>query len=82
MTDLKPCPFCGGEAKAKRHHNRYSDWWLVSCVKCGVSQTGNANEFEFEAAESWNNRIPQTVVNQHGANCTHISNCGTLNLNL
>lgn len=54
--ELKPCPFCGGEAILKEHYNSYTDWWLVSCSECGVSQTGHANEFSYEAKEAWNRR--------------------------
>ena len=64
MAELKKCPFCGGEATVKRHHNRYSDWWLVSCSKCGISQTGNAHEFSFEAIEAWNNRATEAEIRE------------------
>ena len=53
---LKPCPFCGGEAIVNRHHNRYVDWWLVSCPKCHITQAGSEHEFSFEAIEAWNRR--------------------------
>lgn len=82
MDNLKPCPFCGGEAIMTKRYNRFSEWWLISCKKCHISQTGSEFEFSFEAIEAWNRRVPQTEVHQYGENCTHISNCGTLNLNL
>ena len=56
MAELKPCPFCGGEAIITKHHNRFSEWWLVSCTKCHISQTGSEYEFSFEAIEAWNRR--------------------------
>lgn len=43
MAELKPCPFCGGEAKVafahpwymlKRLHNRYV---FAGCPKCGIA---------------------------------------------
>ena len=54
--DLKPCPFCGGEAILTKHHNRFTDWWIVSCPICHISQTGSDYEFSFEAIEAWNRR--------------------------
>ncbi len=53
---IKPCPFCGGEAVAKEHKNRFTEWWIVSCPNCHVSQTGNSYEFKFEAVDEWNKR--------------------------
>ena len=43
MTDkLKPCPFCGGEAKYQTKtkclgHGEYFDFVFISCVDCGCS---------------------------------------------
>ena len=56
MSELKPCPFCGGKASVRRHSNKWIDWWLVSCPYCHISQIGNGYEFEFEAIEAWNRR--------------------------
>lgn len=54
--ELNPCPFCGGEAIVLKHHNRFMDWYLCSCINCHVSQTGKDFEFKFEAIEAWNRR--------------------------
>lgn len=63
MSDLKPCPFCGGEA----HHDSVSCWnpeeeeWIpnfwhrVICKNCGT-QT-KAFYTEAEAIEKWNRRV-------------------------
>lgn len=56
MSELKPCPFCGGEAIVNRHYNRFSEWWIVSCPNCHITQAGNGYEFSFEAIEAWNRR--------------------------
>ena len=56
MAELKPCPFCGGEAVVTKHHNRFIDWYLCSCPKCHISQTGSEYGFRFEAIEAWNRR--------------------------
>ena len=61
LTDagvLVPCQCGEAHPIIKKHSNRYSDWWLVSCPKCYISQTGNAYEFRFEAVEAWNTRAP------------------------
>lgn len=56
MNNLKPCPFCGGEAIVEGHHYRFMEWYLCSCPKCHVSQTGSEYSFKFEAIEAWNRR--------------------------
>lgn len=45
MSELKPCPFCGGEAEAVHEIN---GMWTVECVKCGALVDG---------IEAWNTRV-------------------------
>ena len=52
MAELKPCPFCGGEAVVTKHHNRFTEWYLCSCHKCHISQTGSEYGFWFEAVDA------------------------------
>ena len=58
MAELKPCPFCGGEAFAANFEyataEGYWKMWAVECPKCGC-QSG---EFDTkgEAIEAWNRR--------------------------
>ena len=57
MAELKPCPFCGVEPVVTKHHNRFTEWYLCSCPKCHISQTGSEYGFRFEAVEAWNRRV-------------------------
>ena len=56
MTELKPCPFCGGEAKVQ------SDLWprFVYCQTCNA-RTVNITDFGDEgtdkAVSKWNQRV-------------------------
>ena len=51
--ELKPCPFCGGEAEIERYGTpRVST--IVSCMNCGVSKECGE---EFNHGEDWNSRI-------------------------
>lgn len=51
MSDLKPCPFCGGEARIGKI---YGDAWTVECTECGI-QSG-CYDTESEAIEAWDHR--------------------------
>lgn len=59
MYKLKPCPFCGGEAKtgyAVADYNR----WGVYCVECGalveVEEWKGNPDTEENAIKAWNMR--------------------------
>lgn len=60
MSDLKPCPFCGGEARlldARPNHPAF-----VYCIDCDVSTSGMARRplrrDNAEAIAAWNRRTP------------------------
>ena len=59
MIDLKPCPFCGGEAKMMtgkfgfENEQRY----MVECPVCHVNR--GLVFSEEEAAELWNQRFKE-----------------------
>ena len=65
MTELKPCPFCGGEASASCERKANYLYMVsmpiftiecrVGCEKCGIYFRQNSVRYE-EAAEAWNRR--------------------------
>lgn len=54
MTELKPCPFCGGEAKLTEP---YMNIYVISCGNCGVGSAIYTNSEQ--AIEAWNRRVEQ-----------------------
>lgn len=54
MTDLKPCPFCGG--KPRLLSAGAGNWW-VNCEACKVSTNDVGRD---RAVELWNDRVPQS----------------------
>lgn len=74
--ELKPCPFCGGEAEVKRgeiwlyNGNRYDpmNWngWIVSCKNCKHAEEGVEKS---EAIAAWNSR--NYLEKQNSSNLTY-----------
>lgn len=59
--ELKPCPFCGGEAAA--HNRKYKtgvDYVQVKCARCSAMSMDIPASVEYcakeVAAEAWNRR--------------------------
>lgn len=63
MAKLKPCPFCGGEARAYTYRSmdrgKERSLWLCQCVECRVNYPPLrvSCEHEREAIEAWNRRV-------------------------
>ena len=59
MAELKPCPFCGGEA-ALEHSSEGRGYSYVRCKKCHVRGVSYCMKFDKssydEAIEAWNRR--------------------------
>lgn len=53
---LKPCPFCGGEARLKKHQ-KLEQAWYVQCNKCGV-RTPNSIQVPYQ---SWKDAMKYPV---------------------
>jgi len=61
MSELKPCPFCGGEAKLRFYHIKPSNapelkQWAIEHECEAMRSTVFSNECEAEAIEAWNRR--------------------------
>ena len=50
MEDLKPCPFCGSEAKLVNKN----EFWIVDCAECFASSRWC--DSKKEAIDAWNRR--------------------------
>ena len=73
---LKPCPFCGGEAKEFSGEDAAPHRWTVECESCGAHV---GSDTRHKARAKWNRRAERT--------CSNISNtpggfrcsaCGTI----
>lgn len=58
MEELKPCPFCGSEAKICHAKAPEREWYTVYCPtgKCGVNVETLAYDIQEEAIKTWNKR--------------------------
>ena len=57
MTDLKPCPFCGGKSKLKRFRSKYALFNVAYYVECSVCKVRTTMTFDpGEPIEAWNLR--------------------------
>lgn len=56
-SELKPCPFCGGEAGLYISPAKYG-WKYAFCKKCFSSM--DDYDTEAEAVEAWNTRAERT----------------------
>ena len=60
MTELKPCPFCGGEARVFHFSSAIRDEvWRAVCDKLFCAQ-GPDGYTEAEAIAAWNTRVERT----------------------
>ena len=73
MNDLKPCPFCGGRAKAAEHEGvpiARQTYWSVSCQACHITI---AKQWTRETVEgNWNTRAALTAAPASAAEPTAI----------
>lgn len=63
MTELKPCPFCGGEAKiTDSARGQYKH--RVQCTRCGVSSPGTAYRNDSWNTRQWNTRADDWLTRE------------------
>ena len=63
-TDLKRCPFCGGEGIVINTFNSVIEGrvWEVRCVECGCVK--DWSDTKKEAVSSWNRRNESTEIEE------------------
>lgn len=74
MSDLKPCPFCGGVSEV----GGFDDFTVIRCSECGASTDGCLtldHGIEF-ASELWNKRAQPTIADYLEANKEMIDKTG------
>ena len=52
LSDLRPCPFCGGHKLTVNKTERVAS---VICLKCGAE--GPVRRFKTRAKDSWEKRV-------------------------
>ena len=63
MTELKPCPFCGGKAEIQHtgKNSEYGECAFVACKECGANSRMVNKAFKYcaddKAIEAWNRRV-------------------------
>lgn len=62
MTELKPCPFCGGEAEILTAESMNGGYLFgIMCNDC--RSRGDVYDTEAEAIAAWNTRAERTCTN-------------------
>lgn len=73
MSKLKPCPFCGGEARISTEYDMdgFGTFHQVKCTQCGASSRqhfcshGNEDpQYYSEVREDWQERVDSEGVAQ------------------
>ena len=75
MSDLKPCPFCGGEAVMCGYQDEML--YYVKCRDCGACSDGAQLSAE-TAAAAWNRRAERTCHPINNGDQDTCSECGEL----
>lgn len=56
MKEVKPCPFCGGEATIVDHWPNDPTGYIVRCMECGAQTPHFETNTAEEAVKFWNRR--------------------------
>lgn len=76
MIELKPCPFCGGEAELVIDEP-FRGFTFVECHECGAR--GSISK-EREAIKAWNTRAERTCRNLYEPGLFKCSECGAFSM--
>lgn len=61
MSELKCCPFCGGEAKLNYFGDEsHIPFYQVSCIECGCKQSNSIHKES--VINAWNTRKPMDNI--------------------
>ncbi len=63
MTELLPCPFCGGRANFYINQVDFEDKHSVGCGDCNANMDV-CEDSQAEAAEIWNTRSPSSAESE------------------
>ena len=66
---LKPCPFCGGKARAISRNGGFNR--MVKCVNCGASIGGS---YHYDEEYSWNKRYEKPCFITIAMKCSECGN--------
>ena len=55
--ELKPCPFCGGDAQGSVEYYKDDQWFFVHCTRCNARIDGEASKES--ARRTWNSRVKE-----------------------
>lgn len=70
MEELKPCPFCGGEAKLIKYRNACGCVLdVVQCQSCSAMGTPVLHKIHCQecAEDNWNHRVPLRTMHRRAA---------------
>ena len=78
MSELKKCPFCGGEAYISQMWGEDSEkyWYRVGCTVCGMGLLPHSKTIKEQAIAAWNRRAPSCDIQQYAESC---ADCGFCN---
>lgn len=71
MSELKPCPFCGGDPRIDTEYDMdgFGNFHKVECRKCGASskahfctQGNECHQYYQEVREDWNTRATDSQI--------------------
>lgn len=74
MSELKPCPFCGGEARIDTEYDMdgFGNFHKIECKSCGASskahfatQGNECPQYYAEVRDEWQKRAVNTALTEH-----------------